>query len=514
MLTKISTLGGLLGPRVDHPLADSRELRRILAELPVDNGFKALDEVAGWLESLLAADDFPVDLRFEVVQQLDDAIQPHLRRLGRDYLQAARLSRTEEKRLWTIIRGAWHQLSVSYELCLKAATANGKLAEGFKPSLALLCGRLIAALGAANKWDCFRYARPSQTLWAHLGYACLVAEELGVGIRPVALYPGMAATTVVQEYLKVLVFQASAMDSLLPLEIELAEKLIAHFVPHFVFGPESRPDSVYWVDLARSQPPMRLARAPKAPSPGLRFFQPGSVQDELEQLARDLEAGHDLSRELNLGGQYAARTLLPVIRHLAANLAPVPPQRRHRRHAVKHRMAVVAGRAHALAVFSPDPAAEDQELPMESWVVEDVSLGGFGAVVGAKLPDWLRIGALLALQPEGGDNWLLGIVRRCSRDSEAELRVGIESLARQVAAVQLTSRQSAWSTPARPLGALWLQDGKEAGETRLVLPPHAFDPNDSIEFEHGGRRVLLTPVDLVEQAADYEVGRYRTLIAE
>lgn len=512
MLTKISTLGGLLGPRIDHPLADPKELRRILAELPASDGFKVLDEIAGWLESLEKATDFPPDLLLEVIGRLDEAAQPHLRRLGREYMQSSRMSRAEEKRVWALIRGVWSLLAVCYELCLKSAAAKGTLSDGFKSSLPLLCGRLIAALGAANKWDSFHYAPPSRALWASLGYASLAAEESGMASRPVQLYSqSLGTTTVVQEYLKVLVFQAASMDALLPLEVELAEKLIAHFLPHFIFGPEGRPDSVYWVDLAKAQPPMRLARMPKEISPGLRFFQPGSAQADMEKLAQGLEAGQALSADINLGGQYSTRVLVPVIRHLAAYLAPVPPQRQHRRHAVKHRMGVAGGLASALAAFSDKGAAEVQ---MESWVVEDVSLGGFGAVVMSMPAEWLKVGALLALQPEGGDNWLLGIVRRCYRDAENDLRVGVETLAKQVAAVELWPRNAAGEIVGSRLAALWIQDGNEPGEVRFVLPPASFDARERVELDQGGRPVLLAPVALVERTMDYDVARYRFPSAE
>jgi len=38
--------------RSDHPLADSKELKRIIAELHVDKPAKAVDEVSGWFDSL------------------------------------------------------------------------------------------------------------------------------------------------------------------------------------------------------------------------------------------------------------------------------------------------------------------------------------------------------------------------------------------------------------------------------------------------------------------------------
>ena len=62
MFDKVAKLGGLFAHGANgHPLADPRELKRIVAELPKDNAFKALDEIAGWLESLLASDGIPTD---------------------------------------------------------------------------------------------------------------------------------------------------------------------------------------------------------------------------------------------------------------------------------------------------------------------------------------------------------------------------------------------------------------------------------------------------------------------
>jgi hypothetical protein len=75
----------LFSSRPEHPLGDAKELKRVIAELPLDNVFKAVDEVYGWLESLLNADGFRVDHLLDVVRQLDEAAQQDVRRLTRDY---------------------------------------------------------------------------------------------------------------------------------------------------------------------------------------------------------------------------------------------------------------------------------------------------------------------------------------------------------------------------------------------------------------------------------------------
>ena len=120
MLNKLRGLGGLVGPKVEHPLGDPRELRRILDEIPADNTFKALDEVVGWLESLQDTATFPEDRLYEAISRLDDVAQPHIKRLTRDYLHTPRISRAEERRLWTISHGFWTVLAAGYERCLAA----------------------------------------------------------------------------------------------------------------------------------------------------------------------------------------------------------------------------------------------------------------------------------------------------------------------------------------------------------------------------------------------------------
>ena len=61
MLNKLRGLGRLTGAKVDHPLADPREMRRIIDQISGDDTLRAIDEVVGWLESLGSAPEFPED---------------------------------------------------------------------------------------------------------------------------------------------------------------------------------------------------------------------------------------------------------------------------------------------------------------------------------------------------------------------------------------------------------------------------------------------------------------------
>ena len=68
---------------------------------------------------------------------------------------------------------------------------------------------------------------------------------------------GEFADLVVEETGKSLELALGEADA--AVEIELAERLIEHFLPGFVFTSEAQHDSVYWVDLQLPQPPQRHA---------------------------------------------------------------------------------------------------------------------------------------------------------------------------------------------------------------------------------------------------------------
>ena len=130
-------------------------------------------------------------------------------------------------------------------------------------------------------------------------------------------------------------------------------------------------------------------------------------------------------------------------------------------------------------------------------------------MLGSAPGDWLKVGTLVAMQPEGGENWLLGIIRRYHRLSEKDARVGIQSLAKKALAIEVQVKSVSSYAKAAGMPALMLLDGNEAGEFRAVLPPMTFDTRESLEYVRDGQRFQLTPVALSEQTADYELARYR-----
>jgi len=158
------------------------------------------------------------------------------------------------------------------------------------------------------------------------------------------------------------------------------------------------------------------------------------------------------------------------------------------------------------ALFDPDR--------IESWIVENVSSGGFGALVPQLRGDWLRIGSLLGLQPEGGSNWLIGVVRRFQRDATQTGAVGIQTVGRtaQPAQVRVVTAQIGPSRDTET--AILLGPVDSTGETQLLLRSSVLLSGQNLQLEQGGRTYLLLPTGQMERGDDYDLLRCRIMVRE
>ena len=501
------------GSKPDHPLADPKEAKRLLEALPANDPVKALDELMHWMESVAAVEGFRPEARIQLLIMLDDAAQPVARKLGKEYFTTGRPSRFQENRLWTALHGYWKQAGYAYARSVDQFVQNTKGIEAAKSLLPLLLVRTLRSFAQHIKWMHMRYGPIDLASWGVFNSVYAFAEARQLAQTKVVVYPGTSAggggsSTPQLEFLRGAIFSASAPDGMLPLEVELGERLIAAFTPRFVLGNAPAPGLVFWSDLAQAASPARLSRAPK-PAPGLRYFGVGAALGEMHDLAERVMVGGQVPPELNLGGTYEPHVALEVMRHLHLHWSPQAPERKTQRHAVKSRLSVAHGFAGVLGVLGEGDSLDFDNQNSESWIVENVSAGGFGAVVPQLKGDWLRVGALLALQPEGGTNWVLGLVRRVNRLAGQQARVGIETLSKMpmlsrfaVAGVASVTEQGV------------LMKGADPAEARIVLKPGVFTPGQNLEFAHGGRNHVYLPQTVAERGEDYEIARFRELVRE
>lgn len=503
---------GWFSSKSSHPLADSVELKRVLEALPGLEPAAALDETRTWLESLIHAEDMKLEQCLDLVLRLDEATLGHARRFGRDYLTTQELARSEEYRLWNGSHSYWAQLVAAYEYCLARQASADK--QKVNPLLLLLLQiRLLRAYAASIKWAQFRHTQNVGYYWQGAGRIYLAAQAVGEAGKRIAVYSNTPESSVEQEYLLLLMLHASSLSNLLPLEVELAERLVAYLAPQLIFTDQMDPANVYWVDAAKPQPPSRIIRQPEM-APSVRFLRPGTALDKIAEIRTRITKSSAVPADLQLGGQFAPQVVLPVLDHLAQNWQSQLPQRSHQRHQVRSRLSVINGFSAIHAQLAQNVATAD--LPAsDTWIAEDVSLGGMGAEVPLGAKEWVRIGALVGVQPEGGDNWLVGLIRRFSR-SEGGGSVGIQTIGKTPQAVvadcgSLPTNLILLEMPVLPPAEV-MASGKLLVEMITVdalLECSSFEAGIPMTCLVTGRALRLRPQEVLERAADFVIARFQ-----
>ena len=488
---------GLFSNKTTHPLADAREAKRILADVANREPLSAVEDASAWLESLAADDSFKLAQRLDLIFRLDESAAAQARRLGRDYPALVGANRAQEARHWQTGHGYWQQLGTAYLDCMARHLAAEKEGETIRAQLPLLYGRLVSALAAQLKWDQFHYGPVASEFWKTLGSIYLAAVDARAAQKPLQLYAGAAETTIESEYLKVLIFHAASMDNLQPQGIEIAERFIAYFLPFFALIRELRPENVYWVDVAKPLPPTRLAKVPEI-TPTLRFFNGTRAVDAVTKTIEQIRGEGRVPPGINLGAQYKVDTVIPVLEHLAMCWAPKPPMRSDARRRINAPLRVVHGLAGVHQRLSGRSNGTDG---VESWVIDDVSLGGLGAQAVISNPDWIRIGGLIGVQPDGGENWLIGIVRRYVRTGQKQASVGIQTVSKTPRAVFADA--GGLRTEAL------LLDVPEVGEyARMALPANALEDKVALLFPVDDKNARLHPREILLTGPDFVIANF------
>src|SRR5262249_43676483 len=99
-------------------MADAKQARQIVAELPAKDPLKALDEISDWIDSMNLTEGFKADRRFENLDLLDTAAKNHQRKLSQEYLNTPRQQKFQEHKLWTAVSRFWRALGDGYIQCI------------------------------------------------------------------------------------------------------------------------------------------------------------------------------------------------------------------------------------------------------------------------------------------------------------------------------------------------------------------------------------------------------------
>lgn len=275
--------------------------------------------------------------------------------------------------------------------------------------------RYSAAGTERIKWHGHARHIPDEVVWSEIG--ALFASTLNAGAGMVVGHD----EGVRQEYLRALGFHSAALEQLsLPVFLAV-DRLVTIALPFLVLVREPLPCVCYVIDPLNAPLPRRSTR-------------PGSAQGWFFSSAAALELLAELAEQLRQGvlpaglddGNFPALTWLTAVVHLQRHWSPSPPLRRFRRHSVAAHLLVVSGFDAVVKVFDSDVL----DVGPDVWVIRDLSRGGVGAAIDDPAASAPELGSFLAVRPQDGDSWHLGIVRRVRRN-ESGVEIGVETLSQR-----------------------------------------------------------------------------------
>ena len=502
------------GTKPETPAADSSRLQALVANLPEADSADALQEIGKQLEEMHRSTDLKVDPHFRSLDLLDGASRQHERALLLEYLATPRHKKSHEQKLWSSAYNFWRELGEGYQRCFRESEKAGAA----KSALPIFVGRALRALRQQLRWALLRYESAEPRVWTDMANLYRYAEEKGFTTEQIAVYPGSSGSgTAKQEYLKALMLAASSTDSLQPGCQDLTTRLVAHFAGFFVIELKPNDGCTHWIDLAAPKAPVRLVREPP-PSPSVRYLGAGGALHELEQLRAHIAYTRSLPDGLDLNGNYGDELVVALLKHLEQDWAGKTQSRRYERRKAAGRVTVVPGLKEiieSLEFAYNDSLDFTHQQAAESWIVEDMSEGGYGAVIPSVAGDWVEVGSLVGVEGETFRDWRVGVIRRVTRSEQQKQRVGVQLLARASALVKLrrpAAAAAAKATGLRPAVLLTteLQGRKDVD---IALAKDLFDADENIEMVQGDEVYLLRPQETVERGPHYDVLRYAILRA-
>jgi len=502
-------LSGIFGKKSDHPLADIKSAQAFLQELPKSDTHKFVMELTEWIESISENNDFKLEYQFEVLCLLDDAVQPHTRKLMREYFTPHELGQFQENRLWMVLSNLLRQISNAYYLVFERYTQDVKGISAIKMQLPLLLARTVNSLNGHLKFICVRYEKVDNVIWANLAKIYEYAEQRQCVDTPVKLYPSMSVSTSVErEAGHMLGWYGSCVNNLQPLYMHLTDRLMTQYCESIDMHAQQGKSDLFSFDLSRSAAPKRV-KLDAEESSRKRYVSMADMQPKLEQLINTVRK-RVVTEELTLNGLYPAELVCEAAQHLL-DFMVAPPVRRSERRSVMINMNVVLG--YAKMVEHANPVLNfDMDLSLR-WEVEDVSNNGFRTVLPAKGREDVRVGSLLGVWTNGVKNWGVAVVRRMMLDDTNQLHVGAEMLANQTHAVALTKSGSGGGAFEDGQIAMWLYGelGETGGRVKLLMKLDAFAGQCSLICKLNGQDYLLIPEDQSERLFDCDLVNFRAV---
>lgn len=478
------------------------------ATLPPDP-VRMLEEIGARIEGVHRMTDIRVAEAIEMVQAADLQGKDLVRELRTRFLASGTDTESSDHvRIWEVISHYLSQLASAYValVTLFQTYAKGWVDAGDK--LPMVIARAIRATSSRMKWQRMGYRPVDSDIWQTLSQLLSYAEDKGLLSAQVLVYEDKS--TFQREFVQPLMLAMSAVDSLPPVEVDVAGSVIAYLAERFELQSYQTKSCYFLINVDQWTPAERY-RSGESVRQGSRFFGPGDAISELEKLSARLAEDVNSTNQIKLHEFADIETVIRVLAHLERHWSNTRPERREaRRHSLSE-IAVVLGFSEIVeCIESNDLSVKDEDEEFETWTVENESDGGYGAVLPVERGEKLRVGELIAIRPSGSRVWGVGVIRRLLAVQDVARRyVGIQMLARGIQAVQLMNAESGERTGTGLLLPSHVGDSAGKGKIDLLLSADGFSPDFNLEMQLYDKRYLLEPQIALETGDDFVVARFR-----
>lgn len=469
------------------------------------------DNFAALRAATVSLDSPATPLALTELMEIDQSNRAHIDAFIHLYVHTPELDAEFEEQLWQTLHAYLQPLNHAYISALQgiALQQDSKLLS--RAFLHRLDNLALLAL-----CHYLRYQPLPDDFWSKLHVAYQTAEG-AQGIN-------VASAGCDAPYLQALMLDTVNHTSMLKWEIVLVNRWLQGWCQDLSLAKEYDEERhLYFVDLLENSGARRMRDF--TPMPSYRYWHVDNMTGALKHMQQQLEVD---VLPADFGEEIAIPNAMHLVEQLLAEWSRTdPPYRRQRRVEDRDGVSKSAQAVHGIfnvcqhvkniafanlssATHHNQGGADLMTTGSEenSWIIENESKFGFGAVVKADLNLWLKPGCLIALDYQfNPDLTVVGVVRSIQQQSVGNCYAGIEVLSHTPTYVLLQYMDNNMSPGAdggESFPALYLaKDDDQDQLAMLVMPSYQFMESGLYQLRTQRQTYRVSLGDVIEQQHDW-----------
>jgi hypothetical protein len=420
---------------------------------------------------------------------VDNVLQPIALALVQQFADARRLSAEDEINLWEAGR-IYHDLQAGMLVALLREVAEKSIPVAEAPAIV---ARTLYHRGRSALWRYLRYIPLPEGWWLDTHKIFAFAEREQISTSEIMMAVEQSPTHSAALYLQMLLLDTLNRTNMSRQQIvALAQWLTSQteaISVERVFAVESQ---LFFVNLEEDKAGRRIRNF--EPSPSCRYWRTDDLLAEIEIELEKAETGQIPEIDTDLLYQMHAEWSRTGYKRQRRTVGRNEVEKRA---SVAHGIYAVCQEVHSQTMGSTQSSLEG-----ETWVIDNESINGFGALVSTELNTWLKIGRLITLREEMNFGMsVVAVVRSLQQREEGKVYVGAEVLGYMALYALLQDWPANGSHPYP--GIFLASDEERALPSSLLLPAIEYQSNAELRLKMDRRTRHVKLGALIEQKDDW-----------